>query len=110
MAIRILLTGANGQAGRAFQAVAAAARHQVVALGHADLAIEDPAACEAVVARVRPDCIVHPAAMTDVDGCERDPARAHAVNGAGAGHLAAAAARHGARMVHVSTDYVFDGT
>ncbi|HJQ93328.1 MAG TPA: dTDP-4-dehydrorhamnose reductase [Candidatus Thermoplasmatota archaeon] len=105
--MRILLTGASGQVGRAFQQ--AAHRHSVVALRHADLAVEDAAACERAVAEARPDWIVHPAAMTDVDACERDPAKAHAVNAVGAGNLAAAAARRGRRMALVSTDYVFDG-
>jgi dTDP-4-dehydrorhamnose reductase len=104
--MRILLTGGSGQFGRAFRQ---AARHEVLAPGHAELPIDDAAAVQAHVARAAPDCIVHAAAMTDVDACERDPARAHAVNAAGSAHLAAAAARAGARMVLLSTDYVFDG-
>lgn len=106
--MRILLTGGSGQVGRSLQALAR--RHQVVAPGHAELPIEDAAATERVVAQVRPDWIVHSAAMTDVDGCERDPTTAHLVNAVGAENLAKAAARHGGRMALVSTDYVFDGT
>ncbi|HUR24789.1 MAG TPA: dTDP-4-dehydrorhamnose reductase [Candidatus Thermoplasmatota archaeon] len=106
--MRILLTGGSGQVGRAFLGLAP--RHEVVAPGHGDLPIEDPSACERVVAQVKPDWIVHPAAMTDVDGCERDPARAHAINALGAENLAKAAARHGCRMALISTDYVFDGS
>jgi dTDP-4-dehydrorhamnose reductase len=104
--MRILLTGGSGQFGRAFRQ---AAGHEVLAPGHADLPIEDAAAVQAHVARAAPDWIVHAAAMTDVDGCERDPARAHAVNALGSANLAAAAARTGSRMLLVSTDYVFDG-
>jgi dTDP-4-dehydrorhamnose reductase len=106
--MRLLVTGASGQVGRALHE-AARQRHEVVALGHGELAVEDALACERAVARARPDWILHPAAMTDVDACERDPAKAHAVNAVGAGNLAAAAARHGRRMAFVSTDYVFDG-
>jgi dTDP-4-dehydrorhamnose reductase len=106
--MRILLTGGSGQVGRAFQELATA--HEVVAPAHGALPIEDAAACERVVSEVRPDWIVHPAAMTDVDACERHPTRAHAINALGAENLASVAARHGARMLLVSTDYVFDGT
>lgn len=105
--MRILLTGGSGQVGHAFQGLAAG--HVLVAPSHADLPIEDASACRRVVEQVRPDWIVHPAAMTDVDACERDPAKAHAVNATGAENLAKAAARQGCRMALVSTDYVFDG-
>ncbi|HUR62079.1 MAG TPA: dTDP-4-dehydrorhamnose reductase [Candidatus Thermoplasmatota archaeon] len=105
--MRILLTGGSGQFGKAF--LRQAAGRAVSAPGHAAFAIEDAAATDAVVARERPDWIVHAAAMTDVDGCERDPTRAEAVNALGCENLARAAARHGARMLLVSTDYVFDG-
>src|SRR5438045_4052679 len=104
--MRILLTGGSGQFGRASQA---AAGHEVLAPGHAQLPIEDVAAVQALVERAAPDWIVHAAAMTDVDACERDPARAHAVNALGCANLAAAAARTGSRLLVVSTDYVFDG-
>ena len=63
----------------------------------------------AAVASARPDVVVNCAAWTDVDGAEADEDAATAINGAGAGNVAAAAARAGAFVVHVSTDYVFDG-
>ena len=106
--MRILLTGGSGQVGRAFQEVARG--HQVVAPRHDDLAVEQPGVCASLVAQVRPDWIVHPAAMTDVDACERDPMKAFQVNAAGAENLAKAASRQACRMVLVSTDYVFDGS
>ena len=105
--MRILLTGGSGQVGHAFLRLAQS--HQVVAPSHGELPIEEPEACQRIVSTVKPDWIVHPAAMTDVDACERDPAKAHAVNAAGAANLAKAAARQGCRMALVSTDYVFDG-
>jgi dTDP-4-dehydrorhamnose reductase len=106
--MRLLLTGGTGQFGRALLEVATA--HAVVAPGREALAVEDAASCAAAVEREHPDWVVHAAAMTDVDGCERDPARAQVVNGDAPGHLAAAAARTGCRLLVVSTDYVFDGT
>jgi dTDP-4-dehydrorhamnose reductase len=90
-------------------AAAGAGGHEVVGLARADLDITDPGAVDAAVRDVRPDAIVNCAAWTDVDGAEAHEAEATAVNGAGAGHVAAAAARAGAWLVHVSTDYVFDG-
>ena len=64
---------------------------------------------EQVVAEFGPDAIVNAAAMTNVDACERDPERAFAVNALGVRTLAQATARRGAHLVHISTDYVFDG-
>lgn len=79
----------------------------MVALTSADCDITDPAAVAAVVRDG--DVVVNCAALTDVDGAESDPERAEAVNAVGPGHLAAACARVGAGLVHISTDYVFSG-
>ena len=79
----------------------------------ADLAefdIRDHVATDAVVAGVTPDVVINCAAYTDVDGAESNREAAFDVNAMGAGNIAAAAERVGARVVHVSTDYVFDGT
>jgi dTDP-4-dehydrorhamnose reductase len=105
--MRLLVTGAAGMLGT--DVVAAAAGHEVIALARAELDVTDAAAVNAVVADARPDAIVHCAAWTDVDGAEAAEDAATAVNGAGAGHVAAAAAQAGAHVVHVSSDYVFDG-
>lgn len=105
--MRILLTGGSGQVGRSVQSIAKG--HDVVAPSHAELPFEDADAAERLVAQERPDWIVHAGAMTDVDGCEREPAKAHLVNAIGSENLAKAAARHDSRMALVSTDYVFDG-
>jgi dTDP-4-dehydrorhamnose reductase len=107
--MRVLVTGAAGMLGRDVTAAAAAAGHDVAALARADLDITDPAAVGAAVDGARPDAVINCAAWTDVDGAEEHEAAATAVNGDGAGHVAAAAARAGAHLVHVSTDYVFDG-
>jgi dTDP-4-dehydrorhamnose reductase len=88
---------------------AEASGHDVVALARAGLDITDAAAVAAAVTAARPDAIINCAAWTDVDGAEAHEAAATAVNGDGAGHVAAAAAASGAHLVHVSSDYVFDG-
>jgi dTDP-4-dehydrorhamnose reductase len=89
--------------------VAAAAGHDVVALTRAELDITDADAVRAIVRDARPDAVVNGAAWPDVDGAEAAAAAATAINGDGAGHVAAAAAEAGAFVVHVSTDYVFAG-
>jgi len=108
--MRILITGAGGMLGLDLQAAARTAAHDTVALTRAELDITDAAAVRAAVAEARPDVVIGCAAWTNVDGAESAPEAAHAVNGAGAGHVAAAAAACGAWTIHVSTDYVFDGS
>jgi dTDP-4-dehydrorhamnose reductase len=104
---RLLVTGAGGQVGTYLTTLLEG--YDVVACGRADLDVADRDAVEQVVAATAPDVIINTAAMTDVDGCEADPDRAYAVNALGVRWLAGAANRVGAHLVHVSTDYVFDG-
>jgi dTDP-4-dehydrorhamnose reductase len=108
-AMRLLVTGAAGMLGRDVVGVARAAGHEVVPLARHELDITDRAAVDRVFGTERPQAVVNCAAWTDVDGAEADSAAAAAVNAAGAGNVAAAAAACGAVLVHVSTDYVFDG-
>src|SRR2546427_8773411 len=82
---------------------------QLAALRHADLAIEDAPAVERAVARERPDWIVNCAAYTQVDRAEAEPETAQRVNAIGPANLARAARQTGARLLQISTDYVFDG-
>jgi dTDP-4-dehydrorhamnose reductase len=105
--MRILVTGAVGMLG--LDVADAAVGHDLCALSRAELDITDAAAVDAAVARYAPDAVVNCAAWTDVDGAESAADAALAVNGAGAGNLARAAAAAGAWTVHVSSDYVFDG-
>lgn len=107
--MRLLVTGAGGMLGHDVVRAARAAGHDVVALARAELDIADAGAVDAAVRAASADTIVNCAAWTDVDGAEADPDGAHAVNATGAGNVARAAARAGIRLVHVSTDYVFDG-
>ncbi|MGY3520302.1 dTDP-4-dehydrorhamnose reductase [Micromonospora sp. PTRAS2] len=100
-----LVTGATGMLGT--ELVRALRGQDVTAAGHADLDITDQRATRAAVAGH--DVVVNCAAWTDVDGAERDPAPAFAVNGLGPALLADACRAGSATLVHVSTDYVFDG-
>jgi dTDP-4-dehydrorhamnose reductase len=107
--MRLLVTGGAGMLGQAVAAVATRLGHDVVALSRTELDITDADHLRRVVAAAEPRAIVNCAAWTDVDGAETAEKAATAVNGEGAGNVARAAAEAGARLVHVSTDYVFDG-
>lgn len=107
--MRVLLTGARGQLGRELEAVFSSAGDQVTSADQATFDLADRDAVLQAVASVAPDAIVHAGAWTDVDGCEREPDRAYAVNALGTRHVAEAARAGGARVCYVSTDYVFDG-
>ena len=107
--MRLLVTGGAGMLGQAVAAVATRLGHDVIALSRTDLDITDSDHVRRVVAAAEPRAVVNCGAWTDVDGAETAEAAATAVNGAGAGNVARAAAEIGARIVHVSTDYVFDG-
>ena len=107
--MRLVITGAAGMLGQDLAAAAKDAGHDVLALARADLDIADRAAADEAVRTARPHVVFNCAAWTDVDGAEADPAGALAVNGAGAGNVAGAAAAAGAWTIHVSSDYVFDG-
>ena len=106
---RVLVTGAGGMLGRDVVQAAGDRGLEVVGLARGELDITDAAAVGAALDRVRPKVVVNCAAWTDVDGAQADEAAALAVNATGAGVLARAATAVGARLVHVSTDYVFDG-
>jgi dTDP-4-dehydrorhamnose reductase len=104
-----LVTGARGQLGHDVQGVLADAGHDVVACGHTDLDVTDAAAVDAAVASVAGGVVVNCAAYTAVDDAETDEDAATEVNGRAPGLIAESCARHGARLVHLSTDYVFAG-
>ncbi|MGI8506587.1 MAG: dTDP-4-dehydrorhamnose reductase [Solirubrobacteraceae bacterium] len=108
--MRILITGAGGMLGRDVVRAVQAAGHHSIALVRAELDITDSAAVAAAVAAAHPEVVINCAAWTDVDGAEQAHDAALAVNGSGAGHVARAAAAAGAWTIHVSSDYVFDGT
>jgi len=107
--VKVLITGAGGQLGRALQATVPAGVDPV-ALDRAALDIGDAAAVMARVRDLAPALVINAAAYTAVDKAESDAVAAHRINAEAPGHLAAAAAAVGARFIHVSTDFVFDGT
>jgi dTDP-4-dehydrorhamnose reductase len=105
--VRVLVAGAGGQVGA--RVAECLDDHEVLAAAHDGLDLADREQVDQVVGTFRPDAVVNAAAMTNVDACERDPERAFAVNALGVRNLAVAAERAGAHVVHISTDYVFDG-
>jgi dTDP-4-dehydrorhamnose reductase len=108
--MKIVVTGAGGMLGQAVVDAANAVHHEVAALTRSDLDITDLASVIRSFERELPALVVNCAAWTDVDGAESDEDGAFAINEDGAGNVAAAAARVGARVIHISTDYVFDGS
>ncbi len=108
--MRLLIAGWQGQVARAL-VEAAPARPEIAALavGRPALDLVDPGSVARTVNDVRPDIVINSAAYTAVDKAEGEPGAAHALNAEGARVLAESAAKHGAVIIHISTDYVFDG-
>ncbi len=107
--MKLLVTGAAGMLGHKVVAAGRAAGHEVVAADLAECDLTDAEATRAFVADLAPGAVVNCAAYTGVDAAEEHEDVALRVNGDAAGHLARGAGAVGARVVHVSTDYVFDG-
>jgi len=107
--VKALITGSGGQLGLELVEATPSAV-EIVALDHNDLDIADEKAVRRSVAEHGPDVILNAAAYTAVDNAEQDREAAWSINGDGVGNLARQAAEVGARLIHVSTDFVFDGT
>jgi dTDP-4-dehydrorhamnose reductase len=107
--VRLLVTGARGLLGTELVACAAARGHDVIATGRAELDVTSADDVRRTVEAERPAAVVHLAAYTAVDGAEADAEAARTTNAGGSRNVAAAAARAGAVVAYVSTDYVFDG-
>jgi dTDP-4-dehydrorhamnose reductase len=105
--VRIYVTGASGLLGRELRPRLAAAGHELV--GPERVEIRDSEGIARAIAAARPDWVVHLAAYTRVDDAEREPELAALVNIAGTVHVARGARAAGARLLHMSTDYVYDG-
>lgn len=120
--MKIMITGAKGQLGTQLTEILKAGTTELGAIPESfigadvfgysskDLDVSDLSAVRAAVAGIKPDLIINSAAYTNVDGCETDRDRAFRVNALGPRNLAMVAEEAGARLVHISTDYVFSGT
>ena len=107
--MRLLLAGANGQTGRELVRVAKDRKIEASGMSHDRFDLTDPAKMKNRLEELRPDIVINAAAFTDVDGAEKQPEAARAVNRDGAAALARLCHRLGAPLIHISTDYVFDG-
>ena len=107
--MRVLVTGSNGQLGLELAELLPGRGHEVAALSRRDLDITDAGAVDGAVEDHAPGVVVNAAAFTNVDLCETETEAAYAVNALGPRNLARACERRGASLLHVSTNYVFDG-
>ncbi len=107
--VRVAVTGAAGMLGTEIIAAAKSRSIDLVPWDLPDFDLSDRDATMRAIETARPAAVIHGAAWTDVDGCESDPAKAFLVNGRASAHVAEACREAGARMVMVSTDYVFPG-
>jgi len=109
--MRIVVTGTEGQLARSL--IEHARLHsqiELVTIGRPDVDLETPGSAAAAIELAAPDVVINAAAYTAVDQAEDEPDRAFRINADAAGEVAAAAAKAGAAVIHVSTDYVFDGS
>ena len=107
--MKVAVIGANGQLGTDVVAAFSQKGHAVFSVTHADLEVADLDSVSGTLKEIHPDLIVNTSAMHHVEKCEAEPEKAFASNAVGARNLAAVARDLGAVLMHVSTDYVFDG-
>jgi dTDP-4-dehydrorhamnose reductase len=107
--MNVAVIGANGQLGRDVVSAFAEGQDTVASVTHADLEISHLESVRACLGRCGPEVVVNTAAMHHVENCEQEPERAYAVNAVGVRNLALATHELGATLIHISTDYVFDG-
>jgi dTDP-4-dehydrorhamnose reductase len=109
--MRLLLAGWRGQVARALAELAPSCPDvSALSIGRAALDVQDPGSVSRAMADLRPDVVINSAAYTGVDKAESEPEAAFRLNRDGARLLASSAARYGAAIIHISTDYVFDGS
>ncbi len=107
--MNVLICGSGGQIGRSLVNLAPSYGLHALAMPHARLDISDAAQVNQCIDRLRPALIINAAAYTNLDGAEHEVSRARAVNHQGAANLASAARRAGIVLLHLSSEYVFDG-
>lgn len=108
--MRLLVTGQHGQVASALVAKGQLGGVEVMTLGRPAFDLADPAGFSSILADMRPDVVVNAAAHTAVDQAEAEPDLAHAINGVAPGVIARACAGQDVPLIHISTDYVFDGS
>jgi dTDP-4-dehydrorhamnose reductase len=108
--MKILVVGQSGQVARALAELGEASPHESTGLGRPDLDLTRPGSIDTAMARVSPDIVINASAYTAVDAAESDQAAAFALNRDAVGDLARITARASVPLLHISTDYVFDGT
>jgi dTDP-4-dehydrorhamnose reductase len=107
--MKILITGAGGQLGLELKDILPGRGHEVAALARGELDISDAQSVERVLEEHSPELVINAAAYTNVDGCEEETELAYKVNALGPRNLAQFCERRGCGLLHVSTNYVFDG-
>ena len=107
--MKVLITGAGGQLGYDLIRVLST-NHKVIAKTRADLDVTNEVDVFSTIRKVKPDVVIHAAAYTNVDRAEQESGHAYTINSIGTKNVALAAAELGAKLVHISTDYVFDGS
>ena len=105
--MKVLITGADGMLGRTLQHELQGV--EVIPTNHKTADITDAAAFDRCLALHKPDVVIHCAAMTAVDRCETEIDQAYRINAVGTENVASACYRHGAKLIAISTDYVFEG-
>src|SRR5215211_3397127 len=107
--MKILITGSKGQLGQELAEILPGRGHETVALSRKELDVADPEAVERAAEDRSPQLVINAAAYTNVDGCETETDLAYSVNALGPRNLAQTCERLGCELLHVSTNYVFDG-
>jgi dTDP-4-dehydrorhamnose reductase len=107
--VKILITGSQGQLGRELSEILLVRGHEVVALSRRDLDVSDPDAVDQRIEDYSPELVINAAAYTNVDACETEEELAYLINALGPRNLAQTCERRGCELLHVSTNYVFDG-
>lgn len=110
MSQKVLITGANGQLGKELVELFTEKGFEVYGFGRDKMDITNQAQVQEVISTLKPDIVLHSAAHTQVDLAESEPEQAFSINAYGTRNVAVAAGAVGAKLVYISTDYVFDGT
>ena len=108
--MRILVTGANGQVGRSMLDLDGQDGHEIIGLNRQQFDLREPEGFDRIVDKIEPDAIVNAAAYTAVDKAEDEPELVQLINAVAPGMMASVAAKNRLPFIHISTDYVFDGT